>query len=222
MNDTKKKVVIFDLDGTLYPFNGGSYESSGLRKQVLRNVIIYIENKLKISSEAAKNILNDIVGKYREEISIGLEKEFGFDRYEYFNTVWDIDPKPIIILPKDLRKDLLEAKENHEILLLSDAPQVWIKNVLSYLDILDLFEGKIFSGEGAVRKSFSNALENIIAKFNLKAEEFIMIGDQEETDILPAKTAGMKTIFINSEHKSRHADFSVENISKALRIINSN
>lgn len=221
MNYVKRKTIIFDLDGTLYSFKKGSYETSDLHKYVMSNAVFYIKEKLKISNDSAQDVLKKIINIYKQEISIGLEKEFGFDRYEYFNKVWNINPKFIIVIPKDLRKNLLKIKTHYEILLLSDAPKIWIKNVLNYLKINDLFKDKVISGEGSVRKSFDNAFKSVIKKNKLKRGECIVVGDQEETDIIPAKKMGIRTIFINQKYKSKYADFSVENITQAFKILSS-
>ena len=43
----KNKLIIFDLDGTLYKLDGGSFLNSKLNKKILKNVVKYIQKKLK-------------------------------------------------------------------------------------------------------------------------------------------------------------------------------
>lgn len=208
----ERKAIIFDLDGTLYPLRGGSYGTSPLKKYVLEKALIYIADKLNKTKIEAKEILNGISTKYQENISLGVEKEFGLDRYDYFKTVWNIPAKLVVSQEPDLRKNLLKLKEYYRFILASDAPLVWIKNVLVELKIDDLFRDSIFSGESDIRKGNGTAFSYIMKSLGLKPAECISVGDQEKSDIIPAKELGLATIFISPAKKSSLADFNVRSI----------
>lgn len=210
MND--KKTVIFDMDGTIYSFKEGSFTKSGLKKKVLENASKFLEDRLQITPEESKKILEAIIDKYGEHISIGIEKEYDISRDEYFNYTWNVNPQGIVEPNDDLRSMLGEISKEHDFIILSDAPIIWIKNVLTFLNIFDLFENKIYSGESDRRKANSNAYEFIITSLGKKPEECIAVGDQEESDIIPAKNLGITTIYINSIEKSKVSDYSIENI----------
>ena len=102
---------------------------------------------------------------------------------------------------------------------MSDAPCIWINNVLNELDINIFFKNKIFSGEGNKRKIFNNRFDELIKKYNFKPEQIVTIGDQEESDIIPAKKLGIKTIYINNK-KSKIADVSIKNLENLESIFN--
>ncbi len=204
------KLIIFDLDGTLYKLKGGSFSSSELNKEMLKNAAKYIQVKLNKSREEASEILKNIKIEYGENISIALEEKYNLDRYEYFDYVWDIDPKNLIIKYDNLENILMRMSKEYQFLLTSDAPRKWIENVLKELNIDSFFEGKILSGEGNKRKVFGNRFTYIAKEYNIKPEQIVAIGDQEESDIIPAKQLGFKTIYINKENKSDVADISIK------------
>ncbi len=129
------KLIIFDLDGTIYKLDGGSYKKSSLRRGVLRNAVKFIGERLSRSEVEAQNVLRTIKKKYGEQISIGLEREFGIDRHDYFNTVWDIPARDLVTKKDSGRKILLALRREYEMALVSDAPRVWINNVLKELGI---------------------------------------------------------------------------------------
>jgi len=219
-----KKVIIFDLDGTLYSFKGSSIKESGLYKKILENTKKYIIKKLNKNEKEAKILLKEILKEYGENISIALEERFGVNRYNYFNEVWDISAKDYIDVKNNLqlRKKLLEVQNNFNLLLLSDAPKIWIEKVLKELKIDDIFKGKILSGESDTRKVFNNAFEKVIKNLRVKPENCIVFGDQKETDIIPAKKLGMKTVFVNQYKNCPLADYNIKNIlelKKALENI---
>ena len=208
----QNKLIIFDLDGTLYQLDSGSFQKSSLRRQILKNAETYIAMKLSKNQPDARCILNDIQKQYGEQISIGLEKDFGINRYDYFNTVWNISARRIVKKAPYLKKTLLTLKKTYMLALVSDAPLVWINNVLEELGIQNLFRDNIFSGEGSYRKGLNNAFPNIVQILKIKPSNCVVIGDQEHTDIIPAKELGMRAILINNTKKSRIADATIKSI----------
>jgi len=63
-NASNKKMIIFDLDGTLYSFKGGSIKKSGLYKKILENTKKYIIEKFNKDESDAKNLLEEILREY--------------------------------------------------------------------------------------------------------------------------------------------------------------
>ena len=111
-------------------------------------------------------------------------------------------------------------RKKYQLVLVSDAPRVWIKNVLKELQIQDIFCDNIFSGEGNLRKGLGNTFANIIHTLKILPRNCIAIGDQEHTDIAPAKKLGMYTIFIHRTKRSPLADgciISIRELPKTLK-----
>lgn len=215
----KCTTIFFDLDGTLYKMRGGSYSQSPLRHYVLRNAVTYISARLAKSEIEAARILRVILEKYNEEISLGIEKEFGLDRNDYFRTVWDIPVRSIISKERKLRKNLLRLEKRYRLVIISDAPFIWIGNVLVELEIYDIFRNNIFSGESNNRKGLETAFSEVIKSLQLRPQQCISVGDQEYTDIVPAKKLGFKTILISRSKKSDLADFNVKSVKDLTRLL---
>jgi FMN phosphatase YigB (HAD superfamily) len=212
-----KKTIIFDMDGTLYELKGGSFRSSGLYDTIIDNTLSYLSERLKKTNSDIHKILDDILEKYGTSISVGLEKEFKIDRYDYFNSVWDIDSKKFVEFKPGLYLFLLDLKKDFDLVLLSDAPRIWIDNVLKQLGIQEIFKERIFSGEGSERKEFGNAFVNICKMMDSDAGDCVVVGDQEDTDIIPAKKIGMKTVFIGKD-KNKKADYTIDDIFKLKQL----
>ncbi|MFA5154982.1 MAG: HAD family hydrolase [Patescibacteria group bacterium] len=215
----KCTTIIFDLDGTLYKLRGGSYSQSPLKRYVLKNAAAYLAARLAKSKPEAARILRGILKKYKEEISIGVEKEFKLDRHDYFRTVWNIPARLVVSKERNLRRSLLALSKCYRLIIISDAPLVWIKNVLIELGVYDIFRGRIFSGESDNRKGFQSAFPYIIKSLKLKPRDCISVGDQESSDIIPAKKLGLKTVFINQLKKSTLADFNVKSIGELTELL---
>lgn len=217
----RRKFLIFDMDGTLYEFQGGSFRNSRLRKKVISNATLYIMEQLGKSRLEAIALMKKIKKEYGENISIALEKNFGINRLSYFNRVWDIAPRKYISIDqKSQLKDALESLgSNFELVLLSDAPRIWINHVLDELGVKHLFGANIFSGEGDKRKALANGFEKVMRALKIRAKDCIAIGDQEETDIVPAKHLGMKTVFISKNRRSDQADYNIKKLAEIKNIL---
>jgi FMN phosphatase YigB (HAD superfamily) len=74
-----------------------------------------------------------------------------------------------------------------KLILLTTAPKVWAERVLAYLGIAEYFED-LYTGEKFGQK---DEIFRIIAG---RYQNATSIGDQIETDILPARAVGIKGI----------------------------
>jgi len=215
----KYSAIIFDLDGTLYKMRGGSYDRSPLKRYVQRNAVAYLAARLSISRSDAQAVLQSILAKHGENISLGVEQELGLDRYDYFKTAWNIPARLVVSKERNLRRNLSALKKRYRLVMVSDAPLVWTKNVLAELGVSDLFRSNIFSGEGNQRKGVRTAFPRVLKSLRLKPGRVVSVGDQEGSDIIPAKSLGLLTVFISPTKKSSQADFSVKSIAELTRLL---
>lgn len=207
-------LLLFDLDGTLYPIRGGSYRRSPLRTAVRTNACQFLVKRLRVSRAQAQRILRNIERAYGEDISIGLERSYGIDRSDYFNTVWDIPARGIVPRAPHTRSILRELQRSFTLALVSDAPRVWVMNVLRALRVREVFGGRVFTGEGNRRKGFENALLHVARKLKVHPRYCVVVGDQEATDIIPAHAAGMRTILVSRRCRRTSADACIRNLNE--------
>ncbi len=212
---------IFDLDGTLYQFNiGDKTFMTSLQHDVLRkNTHDFIMQRRSLTQDQTESEYQRIKDKYQGEMSIGVEAEYGIDRYEFFNNVWNMKPELYIQKNTQLSEIMKDLKGN--IALLTSAPRIWAINVLKYLEIEDIFEGNIYTGEPNERKPNPIVFQKIADDFDISPENIFSIGDQEHTDILPAKKIGMKTIHISAS-KNTTADYQAKDIVEVIKILKNN
>ena len=68
-----------------------------------------------------------------------------------------------------------------------------------------------------MRKPNKDIFKKICEDFKMKYENVISIGDQVFSDILPAKSLGMRTILVGSE--SEEANYSINSIENVLDVV---
>lgn len=212
------EAIIFDMDGTLYHFDDGEsakFRESSFGKTINSNVLSFFMSKFSLSKEEAVLKINELDERYKGEISLGLEKEFGIPRSEYFAFTWDLIPEEFLKTNSELLP-LIESVPVQSVLL-SAAPKVWVDRVLNFLNIQQFFNEAIFTGDPDLRKPDPMVFQMIADFLNLAPHSIISIGDQEHTDILPAKSIGMMTVKIGAEESQ--ADFVVNNVSEAIALL---
>lgn len=206
----KIKVILIDMDGTLYPIQEESFLLSPVHKEIQRRSIEFISNSLNVSLKKSHEIFMEVKKDYPKLYSIGLKKRYGIDRRKYLNYVWDIKPSDFVKFPKGVKNLLLELSKKYTLCLVSDAPKIWINNLLRNFQIEDLFINK-FSGTDLNKKKKEGLFDYVLETLNLPPENVVMIGDEEDTDMIPAKNSKILTIFLGEEKKFK-ADYNIKSI----------
>jgi len=212
------KLLIFDLDGTLYKIISPKFMGSAIYQDMRKNSIVFLSKKLGISEEEATKIFDRILVDYNKELSIGFEKEFGINRYEYFNNAWNLDTNKYMVRDEKLIKILNQLKKKYVLIVLTDAPKIWVERVLATRGVSEIFGSNVLTGESDIRKSFGNAFLLVAKKYGFAPQECMVIGDHKKNDIDFAKEVGMKTIYIGAEAYDK-SDYSVKNIHDIAAIL---
>ena len=212
----KAEAVIFDMDGTLYNFPDElSFSQSPFGAQVRQNVQQFIGREFKLDDIQSVERYDVLSKRYDGEMSMGLEREFGIDRMRFFAETWNIEPSKFIDPVPGVRQAIesIDAKP----ILLSAAPRVWTDRALGFMALADVFEDRIFTGEPDIRKPNPAIFTKILDTYGLNADRVVSIGDQEYSDIAPAKRLGMIAVKIGITETM--ADFAARDVVGAINIL---
>jgi FMN phosphatase YigB (HAD superfamily) len=210
---------IFDLDGTLYNFDntlGKSYCDSSIYKRVKENAFCFLQERLDFNDSQAKQELNLADKQCKGQLSVYLENKYGISKYEYFCNCYDLNPKEFITRNANIKNLFKELKDNA--FILTGSPKIWARRTLDYLGVSDYIGDNILTGENKIVKPNPNAFLEATKILNCCPKETLSIGDQEHTDIIPAKAIGSRTAIIG---KSNLADYQLENIDEMVSLVRS-
>jgi putative hydrolase of the HAD superfamily len=211
----KIKWVFFDIDDTLF-------NSSELALRARKNAIrAMIRAGLDADEDEAYARLMRIIKKrgtnydhhYDELMEHYGERN---DRYIAAGVVAYHDTKRAYLnaFPEVL-PTLLELNRKHKLGIISNGKGVKQWEKLIRMGLQHFFDEVFISGVMGVEKPDTVMFEKALKEAGCKAEEAVMVGDKD-SDILPAKKLGMKTICLE---KDVNADYHINSFKDILGVV---
>ena len=213
----KIKCILIDLDGTI--INSGPDLIDSLNF-VLRNQNI---------KSVEREIIGSLVG--------GGAKAMIMRAYQYL----ELKPPPNIdtlveeflefyfencsnrsLLYPNVFNTLKKLKSKFKIALCTNKKQFITEKILIDFKIKDFFDCVLGSDSKIKLKPNTEMLEYCLNECNVVPEQAVMIGDSNN-DIIPAKTLGMKSIYVTYGYgnieKSIKPDYVIDDFDEVLRVI---
>lgn len=195
MNLKRIKCVALDFDNTLYSHgNWGDEEVLYAKFLEEQNILPEIENgmdKIKHMRSLYPNfhLIQTMYGYFRDN---GID-ERAFRKFNDENISNIITDEIVFIDPKIIS----DLAKRYRVFVISDSQTSYLEHYLKYAGIsLDNFEGiysNEYTDEGYTKIPM---MKKILNETGLKAEEIIMVGDSEKSDIVPAKLVGFQTYHV--------------------------
>ena len=93
--------------------------------------------------------------------------------------------------------------------LLSNAQSCFTLDELRTTGLYDLFDGIAISSEMGVKKPYPAAFATALSRFGIRAEDSFYVGNDMRDDILGASTAGMRTVYIETEQSGSYPELDI-------------
>lgn len=185
------KVILFDLDGTLY--------KSDEVYQKFAEAAYYTYAKIKKTSiKQAKEILEKRRDEMKKEkgysipytlalLSFGIPiEEWHKENIKFFNAG--------DYLKRDdrLKEILSKLKDNYKLGVFTNNNRVQTERILKALGIEKLFDFKFTYESFNLIKPDPEVFKHILKKIDVKPQECLMVGDRYYVDLVPAKEQGME------------------------------
>lgn len=193
------KAILFDLYGTLIDIHTDE-DSITFWKRISKKVNKYYDYTPNDLKSKYIQICRE-KGKEKEEIDIleVFEELLFITKEQAIEVAWQFRKASTkyIHLYRGVKKLLKRLKnEGVPLYVLSNAQEAFTLPELKKLRIESYFDGIAISSAYGVKKPNIEFFQKAMKNFNL--QDAIMIGNDLECDILPAKELGLKTIFIES------------------------
>lgn len=188
----KIKVLVFDLDGTLY-------ESEEYTRQLMEGIRDTLAEFLSVDVRDAEKLLHRLRVEYGS-ITLGL-KSLGIEKSEFYQKLGDkLDPERFI----KKRPQLLELlstlrRKGLKLACHTNASRALAERVLKAVEIPPNAFDIIVTCEDAEPKPMYEGYLKIIEILGTRPEEVLYVGDRWRVELEPAKKLGMRTALISSK-----------------------
>ena len=203
------KVILFDLDDTLYP------RESGMMQRVRQLIMEYMERRLGLESAQAAALRHGYLQRYGTTMR-GLQVDFRIDTDDYLVYVHDF-PVGEVLQPNPALDRLL-AGITAEKVLFTNATAEYARRVLAALGIVRHFS-RIFDIVflGYVNKPDRRAYQRVLEALNVQPEECLLVDDAAR-NLRPARALGMTTVLVGDQ-ESEGADFVIDDILELGQVL---
>jgi FMN phosphatase YigB (HAD superfamily) len=189
--------MVIDLDGTLYiNKDGGGMTATKMNPEYYLCTVHYIMAREGVSEKKAWTILPSVIGE-GGGTSRGLSLRYHVDRNQARNDIWgSMDPAKVIgEFAPNIDALRIFAARNVRLIELTSAPKVWRENANAHMGITDIFTACYDADTFPEKK---DAFPQLASMFG-PPSRMVSIGNQMETDIVPAHYAGMRIYHVTQE-----------------------
>ncbi len=198
------RLVIFDLDNTLYP------RDTGLMHEIGRRIQVWVRDYLGVTWEEAQAVRQDYWQRYGTTLG-GLMAEHEVDIQNYLTFVHDISLHQYLA-PHPALAEMLEGLPLRKVIYTNaTAEHGW--RVLRALDVVEHFDQVIgIEDVGWRNKPRRDAFEDALSHLGAAGPECIMVEDSAR-NLRPAKELGLTTVLVDAEpDEDGVVDFVVESV----------
>ena len=204
------KVILFDLDNTLYS------EKCGVFDLIDRRMNDWLTSRLQVPLEEVDHFRNKYFMKYGTTLR-GLMLHHDVNPREFLDYVHDVPVRDFLSADLDLRKTLEGIRSRKIIFTNSDYKHAC--RILDALGVSDLFE-KIFDIEAMnfIPKPNPESYQLALEYLGTPASECLLIDDMER-NLIPARAIGMHTVLIGDGKDWEDPLHAISNIKELSRIL---
>ncbi len=185
------KVILFDLDGTLY--------SSTEVQQKFAEAAYHALAKMKsIPVDEAKRLIEETRANLHKQHGFPVPytltlKRFGMDIEDWHRVnIAYFDPRDYLSRNGELREMLFELRKRCRLAILTNNNEVQAGRILQALHADDLFERVFTYNTFRTMKPNPQFFKKAAKAMGVTPEECLVVGDRYSVDLIPAQNLGMK------------------------------
>lgn len=207
----RKRVIIFDMDGTLLDSSRSITKSINFVRSELGLPPFSVDKVTKLINMPDQ----DLPKLFYEEIRPYSECRKIFEKHYYENCVKEMKLYDGI-------KDMLETLySKHDMAVATNAYEMFAKKMLKHLDIDRYFQVVLGSDTIKARKPDPKIIQHILKHFNASNKEAVLVGDSLK-DEEAARNADIEYIFVDwgfGESSSPDYILSLDNLKNIGKIV---
>ncbi|MCK4940683.1 HAD family hydrolase [candidate division WOR-3 bacterium] len=185
------KVILFDLDGTLY-------KNPEVRKKFAEAAYHALAKLKKISVEEAKSMIEETREKLKEKHGFPVPYTLTLIRFGMPVEMWHkenidfFDPRDYLSENGELKEMLLGLRKRCRLAILTNNNEVQAQRILEALQVRDLFDRVFSYNSFKTMKPNPDFFKKATKEMDVNPDECLVVGDRYSVDLIPAQDLGMK------------------------------
>lgn len=205
------KVMLFDLDETLYPSTAGIWKAIGDRMDK------YIMERLKVTPGNVTTLRNDLFHQYGTTLR-GLREVYGIDEAEFLSYVHDIPIEKYLHQDEVLIRTLTLYPARKVIFTNADTNHA--RRVLTTLGVDHFFDQVIdIQAIHPYCKPMPEAFQVALDVAGIENVEGCVMIDDSDRNLLTAHDLGFFTIRIGSDQRQPYVDAAIASIYQLPEVV---
>lgn len=190
MKKIKKKLIIFDVDGTIWDSEKDVFLAFNHTLKTNMNKEITKEEFQTLAGLSLGDMFKHVLPEDKKELFSEYEKKY---RKYYIDESHYVDETTLFANVKETLENL--KKQGFYMAVASSKPKRILDKMVEYFH-LDEFQLVVGTGESHLKhKPDPESLNYIMHQFHVSKEEAVMVGDTK-ADMMAGKNAGMDTIAV--------------------------
>jgi putative hydrolase of the HAD superfamily len=185
------KVILFDLDGTLY-------HSTEVRKKFAEAAYHALAKLKKITVAEAEALIEDTREQLKQKHGFPVPYTLTLVRFGMPVETWHkenvnyFDPRDYLSANGELREMLLDLRKRCRLAILTNNNEVQAGRILEALKVQDLFEHVFTYNSFRTMKPNPEFYEKAAKEMKVSPQECLVVGDRYNVDLIPAQELGMQ------------------------------
>jgi len=185
------KVILFDLDGTLY-------NSNEVRTKFAEAAYHALAKLKNIPVDDAKRLIEDTREKLKEQHGFPVPYTLTLIRFGMTVESWHkeniayFDPRDFLSADAKLRKTLQDMKKRFRLAILTNNNEVQANRILEALNVQDLFDRVFTYNSFQTMKPNPKTFREAAKAMGVAPKECLVVGDRYSVDLIPAQDLGMQ------------------------------
>lgn len=185
------KVIIFDVDGTLY-------KSTEIRRKFAEAAYHTLSKFKNIPVEDAQRLVEDKREKLKKEYGFSAPytltlKSFGVPiEFWHKENIEFFDSRDYLTEDEKLKKSLTELKRHYKLAVLTNNNRIQAERTLESLGLKSLFDRVFTYNSFKLLKPNPEFFRRAVEDLDVEPEACLFIGDRYNVDLSPAEELGMQ------------------------------
>jgi putative hydrolase of the HAD superfamily len=185
------KVILFDLDGTLY-------KSPEVRKKFAEAAYHALAKLKNISVDDAKSMIEDTREKLKEKHGFPVPYTLTLVRFGMPVEMWHkenidfFDPRDYLSANGELKEMLSDLGKRRRLAILTNNNEIQAQRILEALKVRNLFDRVFSYNSFKTMKPNPDFFKKAAKEMGVTPDECLVVGDRYSVDLIPAQDLGMK------------------------------